>query len=326
MSDELIPFPHTNGANGSAQVRVVPYPARARVVVEHDDHPLDAWDQIVRLVPRVEGLLDLIRSLGILVDEQDQTPPDEWIESYWRMVAELITARQDIDVAALKRTYGPGAPLIERYDDKLDDEIAVAQQELDWLIPVLEEIAATVDLIQRHLREHQRDDAAEAIGELIGVTDLEESRLSFGELFRLWQSYRLDAQGNLQRVARGLILPSRWGHEAVLRGLAVAGGDRRRGRDAASGGGARLPGVDPDHQAVAAASARGGGSRSQARARPAGGQARCAAGGAAGPSGRARRRDAGGAVRLVAGGVRGPGEHGDDESGDLGVGDDAKKN
>ena len=61
MSDNLIPFPHTNGAhgsNGSAQVRVVPYPARARVVVEHDDHTLDAWDQVVRLVPRVEDLID----------------------------------------------------------------------------------------------------------------------------------------------------------------------------------------------------------------------------------------------------------------------------
>ena len=43
MSDNLIPFPHTNGSNGSAQVRVVPYPARARVIAEHGDHPLDAW-------------------------------------------------------------------------------------------------------------------------------------------------------------------------------------------------------------------------------------------------------------------------------------------
>jgi hypothetical protein len=197
MSNNLIPFPHTNGANGSAQVRVVPYPAQARVVVEHDDHTLDAWDQVVRLVPRVEDLIDVILSLGTLVDEQEQTPPDEWIKSYWRLVDELIIVRQGIDVAVLRRDYGPGAPPIERYGDKLDDEIEVAQQELEWLIPVLEEITATIDLVQRELRENRRGDAAEAIGELIGVTDLEESRLSFGELFRLWQSYRLDAQGNL---------------------------------------------------------------------------------------------------------------------------------
>ena len=138
MSDNLIPFPRTNGANGSAQVRVVPYPARARVVVEHNDHTLDAWDQVVRLVPRVEELTDVILSLGILLDEQDQTPPDEWIESYWQLVDELIRTRQGIDVAALKHDYGPGAPPIPRYDDKLDDEIEVAQQELDWLIPVLD--------------------------------------------------------------------------------------------------------------------------------------------------------------------------------------------
>ena len=200
MDGNLIPFPHTNGthgSNGSAEVRVVPYPARARVIVEHDDHTLDAWDQVVRLVPRVEELIDLILSLGILVDERDQTPADEWLESYWRLVDELIRVRQGIDVAALKRDYGPGAPPIPRYDDKLDDEIEVAQQELEWLIPVLEEMAATVDLVQRCLAENRRHDAAEAIGELIGVTDLEGSRLSFGELFRLWQSYRLDAQGNL---------------------------------------------------------------------------------------------------------------------------------
>jgi hypothetical protein len=73
----------------------------------------------------------------------------------------------------------------------------VAQQELQWLVPVLEEVTATIDLVQRCLRENRRHDAAEAIGELIGVTDVEGSRLSFGELFRLWQSYRLDAQGNL---------------------------------------------------------------------------------------------------------------------------------
>src|SRR5438067_11989083 len=100
MSDTLIPFPRSNGSNGSAQVRVVPYPARARVVVEHDDHTLDAWDQIVRLVPQVEELIDLILSLGTLLDEQDQISPDEWIESYWRMVAELIATRQGLDVAA----------------------------------------------------------------------------------------------------------------------------------------------------------------------------------------------------------------------------------
>jgi len=58
-------------------------------------------------------------------------------------------------------------------------------------------MTATIDLIQRCLREGRRLDAAEAIGELIGVTDLEGSRLSFGELFRLWQSYRLYAEGNL---------------------------------------------------------------------------------------------------------------------------------
>jgi hypothetical protein len=167
------------------------------VVVEHDDHLLDAWDQVVRLVPRVEELIDSILSLGLLLEEQEQTPPDEWIESYWRLVDELLIVRQSIDVAALKRDYGPGAPPIPRYDDKLDDEIEVAHQELEWLIPVLEEMTATIDLVQRCLRENRRGDAAEAIGELIGVTDLEGSRLSFGELFRLWQSYRLDAQGNL---------------------------------------------------------------------------------------------------------------------------------
>ena len=58
-------------------------------------------------------------------------------------------------------------------------------------------MTATIDLIQRCLREGRRLDAAEAIGELIGVADLEGSRLSFGELIRLWQSYRLDPQGNL---------------------------------------------------------------------------------------------------------------------------------
>jgi hypothetical protein len=156
------------------------------VVVEHDDHTLDAWDQILRLVPRVADLIDVILSLGLLVDEQDQTPADAWIERYWRLVNELIGIRQGIDVAALKRDYGPGAPPIPRYDDKLDDEIEVAQQELDWLLPVLEEITTTVDVVQRCVRENRRGDAAEVIGELIGVTDLEGSRCSFGELFRLW--------------------------------------------------------------------------------------------------------------------------------------------
>jgi hypothetical protein len=113
------------------------------------------------------------------------------------LVAELMRARQGIDVAALKRDYGPDAPPIPRYDDKLDDEIEVAQQDLDWLIPALEEIAATVDQAQRYLRENRRHDAAEAIGELIGITELEGSRWSFSELFHCWQSYRLDDQGNL---------------------------------------------------------------------------------------------------------------------------------
>jgi len=197
MNGNVIPFPPTNGSNGLAQVRVVPYPARARVVTEHADHTLDAWDQVVHLVPRVEGLVDLLLSIGILLDEQDQTPPAEWSARYWRLVDELIIVRQSLDVAALTRDYGPGAPPVPRYDDKLDDEIIVAQQELDWVIPVLEEITATVDLVQRCLRESKPDDAAEAIGELIGLTDQEESHLSFGELFRLWQSYRLDGEGNL---------------------------------------------------------------------------------------------------------------------------------
>jgi hypothetical protein len=197
MDGKLIPFPHTNSTNGSAQIRVVPYPARALVIVENDDHTLDAWDQIVRLVPRVENLIDVILSLGVLVDERDQMPPDEWIETYWRLVNELIIVRRGIDVAALKRDHGPGAPPIPRYDDKLGDEIEVAQLDLDWLIPVLGEIAVTVDQIQRYLHENRRHDAAEAVGELIGVIDLTEARLSFGELFRLWQSYRLDAHGNL---------------------------------------------------------------------------------------------------------------------------------
>ena len=64
VSDNIIPFPHTNGTNGSAQVRVVPYPVRARAVVEHDDHLLDAWDQIVHLVPQVEDLIDVHPLVG----------------------------------------------------------------------------------------------------------------------------------------------------------------------------------------------------------------------------------------------------------------------
>jgi hypothetical protein len=196
MADNIIPFPQRNGSNGSAEVRVVPYPARARVVVEHD-HLLDAWDQIVRLVPKVQAVIDLILALSTLVDERHHTPTEEWLKAYWRLVDELIVARQGLDVATLRRDYGPGAPPIPQYDDKLDDEIEIAQQDLDWLIPVLEEIAATVDLVQRYLRDGKRGDAAEALGELLGLIDQDDSRLSFGELFRLWQSYRVDDQGNL---------------------------------------------------------------------------------------------------------------------------------
>ena len=47
------------------------------------------------------------------------------------------------------------------------------------------------------MRETKLGDAAEAIGELIGLTDQARAHLNFDELFRLWQSYRLDAQGNL---------------------------------------------------------------------------------------------------------------------------------
>ena len=109
MADNIILFPHTNGSNGSAEVRVVPYPARARVVVEHGDHTLDAWDQIVRLVPNVHALIDIVLSLGNLIDEQQQMPADEWIQRYWDLVEHLVTTRKAIDVAALKRDYGPGA-------------------------------------------------------------------------------------------------------------------------------------------------------------------------------------------------------------------------
>jgi len=197
VSDNLIPFPHTNGSNGSAPVRVVAYPARVRAVVEHEDHTLDAWDQIVHLAPQVEALIDVILSLGSLVDERDQLPPHEWIEGYWHLVDDLIEIRQGINVTALTRDYGPDAPPIPRYDEKLDDEITVAQQDLEWLIPVLDEMTATIDRVQRCLGKNELGDAAEAVGELIGMTDIEGFRLSFGEFFHCWQSYRLDAQGYL---------------------------------------------------------------------------------------------------------------------------------
>jgi len=197
MRDNLIPFPHTNGSNGSAQVRVVPYPARVRAVVEHADHTLDAWDQLVQLVPQVEALIDVIVSLGILVDERGHGRPGEWIEDYWRLVDELFEIRQGINVTALTRDYGPDASPVPRYDDKLDDEIEVAQQDLAWLIPVLDEMTATIDRVRRYLRENKPGDAAEAVGELIGMTDEAGFRLGFGELFHCWQSYRLDAQGYL---------------------------------------------------------------------------------------------------------------------------------
>ena len=148
MSDNLIPFPYPNGSNGSAQVRVVPYPVRARVVREHEDHPLDAWDGLVRLVPHVQALIDLILSLGALLEEQHVPSAQEWMRRYWGLVEELIAVRHGIDVAALARAYGPDAPPILRYDDKLDDELAVAQQDLDWLIPALEDIVALVDRAQ----------------------------------------------------------------------------------------------------------------------------------------------------------------------------------
>lgn len=121
MTGELIPFPDQPGANGSsngsAQLRVVPYPAQTRVVQEHEGHTLDAWDQLVRLVPLVQNLIDLILSLGILFDARHQSPAEVWLQNYWGLLAELIQARQAIDVAALKRDYGPGAPPIAPYDD-----------------------------------------------------------------------------------------------------------------------------------------------------------------------------------------------------------------
>ncbi len=146
MTDgNVIPFPDPPGSNGSPCPRVVPYPAKARVVHDHAGHTLDAWDQIVRLVPLVQDLVDLILSLGSLVDERAERSADEWLNTYWGLVADLIQARKEIDVSSLKRDYGPGAPPILRYDDKLDDEIAVAEGDLAWLIPALEEITAEID-------------------------------------------------------------------------------------------------------------------------------------------------------------------------------------
>jgi hypothetical protein len=197
MDGNVIPFPAKPGPNGSPRPRVVPYPAKARVIQEHEGHTLDAWDQIVRLVPLVQDLIDLLLSLGSLVDERGTCSAEEWLESYWGLVGDLIRARRAIDVAALQREYGPDAPPIPRYDNKLDDELAVAAQDLEWLIPALEEIAAQIDRAERHLNEGERGDAAEVIGGLIGLTDREDVSLSFGELFRCWQSYKLDEQGNL---------------------------------------------------------------------------------------------------------------------------------
>jgi hypothetical protein len=196
MDGNVIPFPAKPGPNGSPRPRVVPYPAKARVIQEHEGHSLDPWDQIVRLVPLVRDLIDLILSLGSLVDEQGTRSAEGWLESYWGLVGGLIRARRAIDIAALKREYGRNAPPIPRYDDKLDDEIAVAAEDLEWLIPALEEIAAEIDQAERHLNEGERGDAAEIIGGLIGLTDREDVSLSFGELFRCWQSYKLDEEGN----------------------------------------------------------------------------------------------------------------------------------
>ena len=197
MDGNVIPFPETPGSNGSPRPRVVPYPAKARVVHDHAGHTLDAWDQFVRLVPLVQNLVDLLLSLGSLVDEQARGSADEWVETYWDLVADLIKARKEIDVSTLKRDYGPDAPPILRYDDKLDDEIAVAEGDLAWLIPVLEEITAEIDQAERALNEGERGDAAEIIGGLLGLTDRADVRLSFGELFRCWQRYKLDERGNL---------------------------------------------------------------------------------------------------------------------------------
>jgi hypothetical protein len=197
MDGNVIPFPTKPGPNGSPRPRVVPYPAKARVIQEHEGHSLDAWDRIVRLVPLVQDLIDLILSLGSLVDERGTWSAEEWLESYWGLVGDLIQARRAIDVRSLHREHGPGAPPIPRYDDKLDEEIAVAAQDLEWLIPALEQIAAEIDQAERYLHEGERGDAAEVIGGLIGLTDREDVSLSFGELFRCWQSYKLDEQGKL---------------------------------------------------------------------------------------------------------------------------------
>ena len=116
---------------------------------------------------------------------------------YWGLVEELMAARHAIDVAALARTYGPDAPPIPRYDDKLDDELAVAQQDLDWLIPALEDVAAMVDRAQQSARAGTPAGAAETIGELIGLVERHDAVMSFGELFRVWQGYRVDDRGNL---------------------------------------------------------------------------------------------------------------------------------
>jgi hypothetical protein len=125
MDGNILPFPTKPGPNGSPRPRVVPYPAKARVIQEHEGHSLDAWDRIVRLVPLVQDLIDLILSLGSLVDERGTWSAEGWLESYWGLVGDLIGAARPIDVAALKREYGPDASPIPRYDDKLDDESAV---------------------------------------------------------------------------------------------------------------------------------------------------------------------------------------------------------
>lgn len=56
---------------------------------------------------------------------------------------------------------------------------------------------AEVDQAQWYLNEGERAETAEVIGGLIALTDRTDVSLSFGELFRCWQSYTLDAQGNL---------------------------------------------------------------------------------------------------------------------------------
>jgi hypothetical protein len=197
MSGGWLAVPRTNDPGGSAQIRIVPYPARARVVVERDDRPPDAWDQLVRLAPRVENLIELILALGILADERDRTRPDAGIVGYWRLVDELLVVRRGIDVAALERASGPDAPTVPGDADVLSDEIAAARQELEWLVPALEELTAAIDLVQRCLHEHRRHAAAGAIDALIGITERPGVRPTFEDFFRLWQSYRLDALGYL---------------------------------------------------------------------------------------------------------------------------------